>query len=80
MRLAEIASGDAPIHSFKNAVFSAPTSFLTLLSLRQVVRLACFAAASPADAEAGGLAAAGVWATGVWGAGVWDAGVWDAAG
>jgi hypothetical protein len=38
---------------FRNAVFSAPTSFLALASLRHSVRLACFAAASPEGAAAG---------------------------
>jgi hypothetical protein len=52
-----------------NAVFSAPTSFLSLVSLRQVVRLACFAAASPAGEETGVV---------VEGAGVWDAAGWMA--
>ena len=41
----------------KNAVFSAPTSFLALASLRHDVRLACLAAASPeGGVAAGGLA------------------------
>jgi hypothetical protein len=40
----------------RNAVFSAPTSFLALASLRHAVRLACLAAASPGGgAAAGGL-------------------------
>src|SRR5579863_942549 len=40
---------------FRNAVLSAPTSFLVFASLRQAVRLACFAAASPeGEAEGGG--------------------------
>src|SRR5258708_39509236 len=45
----------------RNAVFSAPTSFLDLASLRQAVRLACFAAASPVGGAAAGagFAAAG---------------------
>ena len=34
------------MQSFKNAVFSAPTSFLARASVRQAVRRACFAAAS----------------------------------
>jgi len=72
MRLAEIASGGALMQSFKNAVFSAPSNFLALVSLRQAVRLACFAAASPA---AGEEAAADVEA----GAAVVGAGVWDVA-
>jgi hypothetical protein len=50
---------------FRNEVFSAPNSFFVLASLRQAVRFACLAAASPdagadavaetadADAEAG---------------------------
>lgn len=43
----------------RNAVFSAPTSFLALASLRHAVRLACLAAASPGDgAAAGGLVGA----------------------
>ncbi|HEY0799800.1 MAG TPA: hypothetical protein VGD54_03085 [Steroidobacteraceae bacterium] len=55
------------MQSFRKAVFSAPTSFLALLSLRQAVRLACFTAASPAvGVESGGL--------------VEDAGVCDVAG
>ena len=37
---------------FRNEVFSAPTSFLVLTSLRQAVRLACLAAASPEEAAA----------------------------
>jgi hypothetical protein len=52
------------MQSFKNAVFSAPSNFLALVSLRQAVRLACFAAASPAAAVEAGVA--------VEGAGVWD--------
>src|SRR6267142_1112513 len=47
---------------FRNAVLSAPTSFLVLASLRQAVRLACFAAASPeggAEAGTGAVFAAG---------------------
>src|ERR1700682_2801113 len=65
---------DARVHQgagmqfFRNAVFSAPTSFLALASLRHAVRLACFAAASPeGEAEGGadaGLAAAGALAPG----------------
>jgi hypothetical protein len=40
----------------RNAVFSAPTSFLALASFRHAVRLACLAAASPGGgAAAGGL-------------------------
>src|SRR6202171_6644265 len=59
---------DARVHQgagmqfFRNADFSAPTSFLALASLRHAVRLACFAAASPEGAAAGagaGFAAAG---------------------
>src|SRR6266851_1703616 len=42
---------------FRNAVFSAPTSFLVLASLRQAVRLACFTAASGEDGAEGGPAA-----------------------
>jgi hypothetical protein len=67
------------MQSFKNAVFSAPSNFLALVSLRQAVRLVCFAAASPAAAvEAGADAetSAGVEA----GAAVEGAGAWDAAG
>lgn len=41
---------------FKNEVFSAPTSFLVLASLRQAVRFACLAAAS-LDAAAGAATA-----------------------
>jgi hypothetical protein len=40
---------------FRNEVFSAPTSFFVLASLRQAVRFVCLAAASPdaaADAAA----------------------------
>jgi hypothetical protein len=47
---------------FRNEVFSAPTSFLVLASLRQAVRFACLAAASPdvaADAVTAGAATAG---------------------
>ena len=49
---------------FTKAFFSAPTSFLDFASLRQAVRLACLAAASPAagspaDAVAAGAAAVG---------------------
>jgi hypothetical protein len=40
------------MQSLRNAVFSAPTSFLVLASCRQAVRLACFAAASPAAGPA----------------------------
>jgi hypothetical protein len=39
---------------FRNAVLSAPTSFLALASLRHAVRLACFAAASLEGAAADG--------------------------
>jgi hypothetical protein len=35
---------------FRNEVFSAPTSFFVLASLRQAVRFACLAAASPDEA------------------------------
>jgi hypothetical protein len=76
------------MQSFKKAVFSAPSNFLALVSLRQAVRLACFAAASPAaeagaDVEApagaetgaGAEAGAGVEA----GAAAEGAGVWDVA-
>src|ERR1700682_3416952 len=51
---------DARVHQgagmqfFRNAAFSAPTSLLVLASLRHAVRLACFAAASPEGAAAGG--------------------------
>jgi len=38
---------------FRNEVFSAPTSFFVLASLRQAVRFACLAAASPDEATAG---------------------------
>jgi hypothetical protein len=44
---------------FRNEVFSAPTSFFVLASLRQAVRFACLAAASPdvaPDAAAGAVA------------------------
>src|SRR5260370_27109334 len=47
---------------FRNAVLSAPTSFLVVASLRRVVRLACLAAASPeggAEAGTGAVFAAG---------------------
>lgn len=44
---------------FRNEVFSAPTSFFVLASLRQAVRLACLAAASPDAAEAATAGAAG---------------------
>jgi len=51
---------------FRNEVFSAPTSFLVLASLRQAVRFACLAAASPdvaaeaaADAVTAGAAGDG---------------------
>jgi hypothetical protein len=43
------------MQSFRNDVFSAPTSFFALTALRHAVRLACFAAAS---LEGGGAAAA----------------------
>jgi hypothetical protein len=57
------------MQSFKKAVFSALSNFLALASLRQAVRLACFAAASLATAvEAGVVVEAGV---AVEGAGVW---------
>jgi hypothetical protein len=57
------------MQSFKKAVFSALSNFLALASLRQAVRWACFAAASPAAAaEAGVVLEAGV---SVEGAGVW---------
>jgi hypothetical protein len=72
------------MQSFKNAVFSAPSNFLALVSLRQAVRLACFAAASPAAAaeagvavEAGMVVEAGVAVE--TGAAVEGAGVWDVA-
>src|SRR6266852_3708309 len=42
---------------FRNAVLSAPTSFLVLASLRQAVRLACFAAASPEGGAEAGMSA-----------------------
>jgi hypothetical protein len=44
---------------FRNEVFSAPTSFFVLASLRQAVRFACLAAASPDEAadEAAGAPA-----------------------
>ena len=35
---------------FRNEVLSAPTSFFVLASLRQAVRFACLAAASPDEA------------------------------
>jgi hypothetical protein len=45
---------------FRKEVFSAPTSFFVLASLRQAVRFACLAAASPeAAAEAATAGAAG---------------------
>ena len=67
-----MASGGALMHSFKKAVFSAPSSFLALVSLRHAVRLACFAAASLAAAAEAGVAVAGVEAgVAVEGAGVW---------
>jgi hypothetical protein len=66
------------MQSFKNAVFSAPSNFLALVSLRQAVRLACFAAASPAAAvEAGVVAEPGAVVEA--GAAVEGAGVWDVA-
>jgi hypothetical protein len=43
---------------FRNAVLSAPTSFLVLASLRHAVRLACFAAASAEGGAEGGAVAA----------------------
>src|SRR5271157_2614143 len=56
------------MHFCRNDVFSAPTSFLALVSLTQAVRLACFAAASPeGGAGAAGMGFAG---DGVPGAGV----------
>lgn len=65
-----MASGGATMQSFKKAVFSALSNFLALASLRQAVRLACFAAASPAAAvEAGAPAEA---EAAVEGAGVWE--------
>jgi len=75
------------MQSFKNAVFSAPNNFLVFASLRQAVRWACFAAASPAAAveagvvvepgvvvEAGVAVEAGITVAGaaVEGAGAWD--------
>jgi len=65
---------------FRNEVFSAPTSFLVLASLRQAVRLACLAAASPeaapeaapeAVAEAGAATAGAAGAGGAAGASAW---------
>jgi hypothetical protein len=63
------------MQSFKKAVFSALSNFLALASLRQAVRLACFAAASLAAAveadaavEAGVVVETGVSVEGV---GVW---------
>jgi hypothetical protein len=64
---------------FRNEVFSAPTSFFVLASLRQEVRFACLAAASPdtaaeapedeaADAVADEATAGAAGATGVGGA------------
>jgi hypothetical protein len=47
---------------FRNEVLSAPSSFLVLASLRQAVRFACLAAASPdavADAATAGVAGDG---------------------
>jgi hypothetical protein len=71
------------MQSFKNAVFSAPNNFLVLASLRQAVRWACFAAASPAAAvEAGAVVEAGVAVEAgiaVAGAAVEGAGAWDVA-
>jgi hypothetical protein len=57
------------MHSFRNAVLSAPISFLVFASFRQAVRLACFAAASLATWVADGVAAdddAGVWGAAGW--------------
>lgn len=48
----------AAIQVFRNAALSAPTSFRVLAFLRQAVRLACFAAASPEIGPAGAFAAA----------------------
>jgi hypothetical protein len=42
---------------FRKVVFSAPTSFLDLASLRHAVRLACFAAASPKGGTPAGAGA-----------------------
>jgi hypothetical protein len=66
------------MQSFKKAVFSAPSSFLVLVSLRHAVRWACFAAASPAAAvEAAVVMEAAVVVEA--GAAVEGAGVWDVA-
>jgi hypothetical protein len=41
----------AAMQVFRNEVFSAPTSFFVLASLRQAVRFTCLAAASPDAAD-----------------------------
>jgi hypothetical protein len=73
-----MGSDGASMQFFKYAVFSAPTSFLALLSFRQAVRRACFTAASAAAGVEDGalMEAAGVEG----GALVEDAGVCDMAG
>ena len=43
---------------FRNEFLAAPTNFFALASLRQAVRLACFAAASPEE-DAAGVAGVG---------------------
>ena len=56
---------------FRNEVFSAPTSFFVLASLRQAVRFACLAAASPdtaAEVPADEATAGAAGATGAGGA------------
>lgn len=67
-RLAEMACCGSSIQVFKNAVLSAPISFLALASLGQALRFTCLAAAaaSPAtETGAGGVAAGGVAAGGL---------------
>jgi hypothetical protein len=48
------------MQSFRNDVFSAPTSFFAFTALRHAVRLACFAAASLEGGKAAAAAAAGI--------------------
>jgi hypothetical protein len=66
------------MQSFRNEVFSAPTSFFAFTALRHAVRLACFAAASLEGGEAAAAAVAvpGVLLPGatVPGASPWSAG------
>jgi hypothetical protein len=76
-RLAEIGSAGASMQLFRNAVFSAPSSFLVLASLRQAVRFTCLAAASLATVAVAG-AATGAVEAGAVEAGAVEAGAADA--